>query len=254
MPPARRSIRWPSCSGFGYPGGPIIDRLAPHGEPAAVRFTFAKMKGQRARFQLQRAEDRRAALGGSARHGGRDRRPPRVAARVPAAIGRAVAGRHAAAARSTCWLLSSTPSSTNCSRRAAASAETMDARTLIVSGGVACNSGLRAAAQAAGTAVPGPLSDARPLHRQCRHDWRRRFPQAGARGIHVAGHCRAGEPDAGVGRCRPSCTGVLISTPCPMRFRSAGTRVGGTSRMPTEKYSSESSRGCPSFRPPPASR
>src|SRR6201981_3013336 len=31
--------------GYGYPGGPIIDRLAPHGNPETVRFTFAKMKG-----------------------------------------------------------------------------------------------------------------------------------------------------------------------------------------------------------------
>jgi N6-L-threonylcarbamoyladenine synthase len=39
--------------------------------------------------------------------------------------------------------------------RAAASAEVMSARTLIVSGGVACNSGLRKAAQAA--ALPYPV-------------------------------------------------------------------------------------------------
>src|ERR1019366_8927888 len=31
--------------GFGYTGGPVIDRLAPHGNPHAVPFTFAKMKG-----------------------------------------------------------------------------------------------------------------------------------------------------------------------------------------------------------------
>jgi len=31
--------------GFGYPGGPIIDKLAPFGNPRAVRFTIAKMKG-----------------------------------------------------------------------------------------------------------------------------------------------------------------------------------------------------------------
>src|SRR5438270_10007827 len=31
--------------GFGYPGGPVIDCLAPYGDPKAVRFTFAKMKG-----------------------------------------------------------------------------------------------------------------------------------------------------------------------------------------------------------------
>src|SRR5688572_26299032 len=31
--------------GFGYLGGPIIDRLAPYGDRHAVRFTLAKMKG-----------------------------------------------------------------------------------------------------------------------------------------------------------------------------------------------------------------
>jgi len=31
--------------GFGYPGGPVIDRLAPFGDPRAVRFTLARMKG-----------------------------------------------------------------------------------------------------------------------------------------------------------------------------------------------------------------
>ena len=31
--------------GFGYPGGPIIDKLAPFGNPHAVKFTIAKMKG-----------------------------------------------------------------------------------------------------------------------------------------------------------------------------------------------------------------
>ena len=31
--------------GLGYPGGPLIDRLAPHGNPHAVRFTSPKIKG-----------------------------------------------------------------------------------------------------------------------------------------------------------------------------------------------------------------
>src|ERR1700686_1616923 len=31
--------------GFGYPGGPIVDRLAPHGNSHAVKFTLARMKG-----------------------------------------------------------------------------------------------------------------------------------------------------------------------------------------------------------------
>ena len=38
--------------GFGYPGGPVIDRLAPHGDPRAVRFTLAKMKGNTLDFSF----------------------------------------------------------------------------------------------------------------------------------------------------------------------------------------------------------
>ena len=30
--------------GLGYPGGPVIDRLSAHGDPAAVKFSFSKMK------------------------------------------------------------------------------------------------------------------------------------------------------------------------------------------------------------------
>src|SRR5512146_1950534 len=30
--------------GLGYPGGPIINKLSAHGDPQAVRFTFAQMK------------------------------------------------------------------------------------------------------------------------------------------------------------------------------------------------------------------
>src|ERR1700744_2494576 len=38
--------------GFGYPGGPVVDRLAPHGDPRAVRFTQAKMKGNTLDFSF----------------------------------------------------------------------------------------------------------------------------------------------------------------------------------------------------------
>jgi N6-L-threonylcarbamoyladenine synthase len=31
--------------GFPYPGGPVLDQLAPYGNPRAVKFTFAKMSG-----------------------------------------------------------------------------------------------------------------------------------------------------------------------------------------------------------------
>src|SRR5437763_5850945 len=38
--------------GFGYPGGPLIDRLAPHGDPRAVPFTQARMKGNALDFSF----------------------------------------------------------------------------------------------------------------------------------------------------------------------------------------------------------
>ena len=38
--------------GFGYPGGPVIDLLAPSGNPEAVRFTLARMKGNALDFSF----------------------------------------------------------------------------------------------------------------------------------------------------------------------------------------------------------
>src|SRR5580704_7218525 len=38
--------------GFGYPGGPLVDRLAPYGNPRAVRFTLARMKGNALDFSF----------------------------------------------------------------------------------------------------------------------------------------------------------------------------------------------------------
>src|SRR5579863_6593485 len=38
--------------GFGYPGGPVIDMLAPYGDPGAVRFTLVKMKGNTLDFSF----------------------------------------------------------------------------------------------------------------------------------------------------------------------------------------------------------
>jgi N6-L-threonylcarbamoyladenine synthase len=140
--------------GFGYPGGPIIDRLAPHGDPGAVHFTFAKMKGNALDFSFSglktavlrwveshdMAEEiavRRALL--------RDGPPSSVSQWLTVTP------------RRTLDLLASFQQAVihELLTRAAASAETIDARTLIVSGGVACNSGLRKAAAAA--ALPYPV-------------------------------------------------------------------------------------------------
>lgn len=38
--------------GLGYPGGPVIDKLAPHGNPHAVAFTRPKMKGNALDFSF----------------------------------------------------------------------------------------------------------------------------------------------------------------------------------------------------------
>jgi N6-L-threonylcarbamoyladenine synthase len=139
--------------GYGYPGGPIIDLLAPYGNPQAVRFTFARMKGNPLDFSFsglktavlrwveQRDMDteiaaRRALL--------RDLQRPRVEDWL------------AATPRHTLDLLASFQHAVinELLTRAAASAERMDARSVIISGGVACNTGLRAAAQAARLPYP----------------------------------------------------------------------------------------------------
>jgi len=139
--------------GYGYPGGPVIDRLAPYGDPQAVRFTFAKMKGNALDFSfsglktavLRWVESRDMAA--------------EIAAR------RALLREHSdptteqwleATPRATLGLLASFQHAVidELLKRAAAAAEQMGARCLIVSGGVACNAGLRAAAVAARLAYP----------------------------------------------------------------------------------------------------
>ena len=43
--------------GLGYPGGPIVDRLAPHGDPHAVKFQIAQIKHRDRRDHKQRAPE-----------------------------------------------------------------------------------------------------------------------------------------------------------------------------------------------------
>lgn len=139
--------------GFSYPGGPIIDQLAHHGNPKAVRFTLARMKGNRLDFSFsglktavlrwfeqrdlgEEVSVRRALL----------RSTPRPTAQQWLAV----------TPRETLDLLASFQWTVieELLRRAAASAEQCGARSIIISGGVACNSGLRAAAQPARLAYP----------------------------------------------------------------------------------------------------
>ena len=140
--------------GFGYPGGPIVDRLAPHGDPSAVRFTFAKMKGNALDFSfsglktavLRWVEAHEMAEEIAARRA-LARECPQPSTEQWLAVTR----------QRTRDLLASFQHAVihELLTRAASSAEGIGARTLIVSGGVACNSGLRKAAQA--SALPCPV-------------------------------------------------------------------------------------------------
>jgi N6-L-threonylcarbamoyladenine synthase len=139
--------------GFGYPGGPVIDLLAPFGSDRAVPFTLARMKGDTLDFSFSglktavlrwsEARDLSAEL-----HARQD-----LLARNPRP-------------KVEDWLLV-TPQATldllasfqrtvieELIRHASAAAREMDARSVIISGGVACNAGLRRTAQSARLEIP----------------------------------------------------------------------------------------------------
>jgi len=139
--------------GFGYPGGPIIDRLAPHGDPRAVRFTFAKMKGNALDFSFSGLKT--AVL-----------RWVQARAMAPEIAARRELLQHQGHPTDAEWL-GVTPKDTldllasfqqavitELLTRASASAERIGARSVIISGGVACNTGLRSAARSAELPYP----------------------------------------------------------------------------------------------------
>ena len=135
--------------GFGYPGGPVIDRLAPYGNPRAVRFTPAKMKGNALDFSfsglktavLRWVEQRDMSAETEARRRLAHPTLDELLAATPQA---------------TLDLLASFQKTVidELLKRAAASAEEIDARSIIVSGGVACNRGLREAVSVARLPCP----------------------------------------------------------------------------------------------------
>jgi len=139
--------------GFGYPGGPVVDRLAPFGDPSAVRFTFSKMKGNALDFSFSglktavlrwvEAHDMSAEI--------EVRRTFLRANPSPANDAWL-----AVTPRRTLDLLASFQHAviTELLTRATAAAGQMGAQTLIIAGGVACNAGLRAAAKAASLRYP----------------------------------------------------------------------------------------------------
>jgi N6-L-threonylcarbamoyladenine synthase len=140
--------------GYSYPGGPIVDKLASFGDSFSVRFTFAKMKGNALDFSFSGLKT--AVLRWVEAHD------------MDAEIHARRALLRSNPTPSTEDWLSVTPQATldllasfqhavinELLTRAAASAETIGARSVIISGGVACNAGLRAAARSA--ALPYPV-------------------------------------------------------------------------------------------------
>lgn len=139
--------------GFGYPGGPILDRLAPYGNPGAVRFTPAKMKGNTLDFSFSGLKT--AVLRWVEARAMEDE----IAARrqLQKRLGRpSVEQWLAATPPTTLDLLASFQQMVvdELLRRLRVAVEQSGARTAIVSGGVACNAGLRAAADRARVGCP----------------------------------------------------------------------------------------------------
>jgi N6-L-threonylcarbamoyladenine synthase len=131
--------------GFGYPGGPVIDRLAPFGNGRAVRFTLARMKGNALDFSfsgLKTAVLRQVEQ--------RDMQPEIDARRALLRTNPHPTAEDwlAATPQPTLDLVASFQHTVieELLRRAAEAAEDIGARSVIISGGVACNSGLRTAA------------------------------------------------------------------------------------------------------------
>ena len=132
--------------GFGYPGGPVIDLLALQGDARAVRFSIAKMKGNNLDFSfsglktavLRWTEARDLTVEVDARRELKRQCPnPTVEQWL------------AVTPRATLDLIASFQYTVirELLERAQHAAEQIGARALIISGGVASNAGLRAAAK-----------------------------------------------------------------------------------------------------------
>ena len=129
---------------LGYPGGPIIDVLAPFGNPTAIRFTESKLKGNE--FDFSFSGIKTAVLYHLKRN-------PELQAEVEVRSGLLARGERAAEAlravssSATLDLIASFQRSVvnTLVSRTFAAAEQYAAKTILVSGGVAANSELRRA-------------------------------------------------------------------------------------------------------------
>jgi N6-L-threonylcarbamoyladenine synthase len=140
--------------GFGYPGGPVVDRLAPSGNPHAIRFTLAKMKGNALDFSFSGLKT--AVLRWVESHD--------MASEIAV---RKELLRHQPVPSDEEWLAVTPPATLDLLasfqrtvvdellRHAIAAADQLEGiRSVIVSGGVACNSALRAAVNTHSVGIP----------------------------------------------------------------------------------------------------
>ena len=197
--------------GYCYPGGPVVDQLSPLGDAAAVRFTFAKMKGNALDFSFSGLKT--AVLRWVESH---DMQAEIAARRAllrenPSPRRGAMAGRHPATHAGPAGFVPA--------RRDRGAADARRRRRRKHRGALAhrlrrrgLQLGPARRGQGGRPAVPGLFPFRRPLHRQRRHDRRRRFPQAGAGRFRVARHCRASQPHAGVSVTEPPA--AWRSAPC----------------------------------------
>jgi N6-L-threonylcarbamoyladenine synthase len=139
--------------GFGYPGGPVIDLLAPFGNPRAVPFTLAKMKGNALDFSFSGLKTAVLRWTQARDLASEIQKRKELLATHPRPTGEQW---RAVTRQETLDLLASFQGTViqELLRRAAVAAESIGARALIISGGVACNSGLRAAARSAHLPYP----------------------------------------------------------------------------------------------------
>jgi N6-L-threonylcarbamoyladenine synthase len=140
--------------GFGYPGGPVIDRLAPYGDPEGVPFTKPKMKGNALDFsfsglktavlrwvQARDMDEEIAARRSLVQSNPEPSTDQWLAVTPPATRDLLASFQHTVIEELI--------------RRASDAAEQVPGvQSLIISGGVACNSGLRAAATQGSTGLP----------------------------------------------------------------------------------------------------
>ena len=148
--------------GLGYPGGPIIDRLAPHGDPQAVKFQIAQIKHPDRRDHKQSDHERVSADEGPhfdssysgiktavLRYVETQNLKPAIEARRQALAGidkPALEDIRGLCDRQTLNLVASFQRSmvNDLVMKTLAAAREYDVRTLFVSGGVAANRELRA--------------------------------------------------------------------------------------------------------------